>query len=252
MVVCIGSKINIPATVKGGNWLVDNIHIALVDAENGIVTGMETGRTIVSYTVSDGWNTTISLTEVQVNPIPDELIISASTARVVSPGQRASFAAAITNGGTNPVYQWQMNGVDVAGANSPIFVTNNISGYTEVTCIAGSSAGCSGHSLSKTYTVNAANSAANQSIAEVNISLLPNPNKGDFYLRGTVGITNIENLTVEVTNMLGQVVYSAGLKNTNGNINEEIHLGNRLVNGNYLLNLKINSANQVFHFVVEQ
>jgi hypothetical protein len=57
---------------------------------------------------------------------------------------------------------------------------------------------------------------------------------------------------VEITNMLGQVIYTARIMTHRGIINENIQLSNTLANGMYLLNLRSDSDNKVFHMVVEQ
>ena len=56
---------------------------------------------------------------------------------------------------------------------------------------------------------------------------------------------------VEITNMLGQVVYTGKIQATGGNIDQKITLGN-VANGMYLLNLGTDAQHTIFHFVIEQ
>ena len=84
-----------------------------------------------------------------------------------------------------------------------------------------------------------------------NVSILPNPNTGEFTLNATCGVETTE-VSIEVTNMLGQVIYKNNIIANNGAINERIVLGNNLANGMYLLNLRSNTGNQVIRFVVEK
>ena len=72
-----------------------------------------------------------------------------------------------------------------------------------------------------------------------------------FTIKGTIAAGNDE-VSVEVTNMLGQVVYNSKVAVQNGNINEKIQLSSSLTNGMYILNLRSGSQNNVFHFVIEQ
>jgi uncharacterized protein YjdB len=84
------------------------------------------------------------------------------------------------------------------------------------------------------------------------ISLLPNPNKGTFTVKGTLGSANNEEVTLEVTDVLGQVIYKNKVTAQNGRINETISLNNTLANGMYMLNIQSGTENKTFHFVIEQ
>jgi hypothetical protein len=84
------------------------------------------------------------------------------------------------------------------------------------------------------------------------IRLLPNPNKGQFTIKGSLASHDNEDIAVEITDMLGQVVYKSTVKALAGNINERISLRNDIANGMYLLSLRTAGENIVFHFVVGQ
>ena len=59
-------------------------------------------------------------------------------------------------------------------------------------------------------------------------------------------------LTLEITDMIGQVVYNGKVSVHNGEINQHVVLDRTLANGMYLLNLRSGSDSKVFHMVVEQ
>jgi hypothetical protein len=82
--------------------------------------------------------------------------------------------------------------------------------------------------------------------------LVPNPNKGAFTLRGVVGNACSDDVIVEVTNMLGEIVYKDKIQSQNGIVDQHINLGGNLANGMYLLNIRSGSSSNVFHFVIEQ
>jgi hypothetical protein len=84
------------------------------------------------------------------------------------------------------------------------------------------------------------------------IRLLPNPNKGMFTIRGTLGSTLNAEVEADVTNMLGQVVYRGVLQARNGTIDTQVQLDNTLANGMYILTLRSGNEQKVFHFVMEQ
>ena len=85
---------------------------------------------------------------------------------------------------------------------------------------------------------------------EVNIT--PNPNNGTFKLQGTIGSNKDQPITLEITNMLGQMVYTNTATAENGIINKQISLSNNLANGMYLMNVKSGTESKVLHFVIEK
>jgi hypothetical protein len=72
-----------------------------------------------------------------------------------------------------------------------------------------------------------------------------------FTVKGTLGTGEDEELSLEVTDMLGQVIYRQQLKASSGKVNERIQLNN-IANGMYLLNLRSATGSKVFHIVVEE
>ena len=60
---------------------------------------------------------------------------------IICMGKSVTFTATPFNGGTAPVYQWQVNGVN-AGANSPSFTLGNLANGSVVTCILTSNSLC--------------------------------------------------------------------------------------------------------------
>ncbi|MBX2907749.1 MAG: T9SS type A sorting domain-containing protein, partial [Taibaiella sp.] len=64
--------------------------------------------------------------------------------------------------------------------------------------------------------------------------------------------TEDQELHVDVTDMLGQVVYRGAINVKNGDINSRIELNSGLANGMYMLTLRSGSEAKVFHFVLQQ
>jgi hypothetical protein len=83
-----------------------------------------------------------------------------------------------------------------------------------------------------------------------NVSVLPNPSKGVFTVKGSIG--SAESAIIEVTDMLGRVVYSKETTTRNGELNAQVQLSSELANGMYLLNLHTEQSNKVFHIVLER
>ena len=75
--------------------------------------------------------------------------------------------------------------------------------------------------------------------------------KGDFTVKGTLASNIDQEVTLEVVDMIGQVIYTSKVTAQGGNINEHVKLNN-LANGMYLLNMRSGDESVVFHFVIEQ
>jgi len=69
-------------------------------------------------------------------------IQSENTTNTVCKGGSFTFSATASNAGTNPTYQWLVNGA-AAGGNYPIFNSSTLVNADSITCIITSSLGCS-------------------------------------------------------------------------------------------------------------
>jgi hypothetical protein len=82
--------------------------------------------------------------------------------------------------------------------------------------------------------------------------LLPNPNKGEFALTGMFAAGIDESTTIEVVDMLGQIIYSTQTTAISGRVNEIIQLSSKHPNGMYLLSIRTSKETKVLHFVVSR
>ena len=122
-----------------------------------------------------------------------------------------------------------------------------------VGCVVSSHNSCGSRSTYQTVNLRVFDNVGVKNVNKISdVSLVPNPNKGVFTIKGNLATATDENVTIEVTNMLGQVVYTTKVDVKGGKINERIQLGNTLANGMYILNLHSAAENTVFHFVLEQ
>jgi hypothetical protein len=92
-----------------------------------VITYIATGPASVSLTITDGAVSTISNTnQIIVNPILTPAIsITVSNSTICGPTV-VDFTSNIINGGANPSYQWQLNGVDIIGANASVLSINSL------------------------------------------------------------------------------------------------------------------------------
>ena len=183
--------------------------------------------------------------------IVPHVTISATPGLMVSPGQMVTLNTSVTHAGVNPTYQWKVNGVPVPGATNSSY-TSTFNNYDSVTCMVTSDGWCRDITTFDWVFITVAPLGIHQAGLGGDLMLLPNPNKGDFTIRGTLGTNVDQELTAEVTNMLGQVIYRSKVMSKQGRVEVHIQLDNTLANGMYMLNLRSESASKVFHFVMEQ
>jgi len=185
--------------------------------------------------------------------IPPVVTITAHPGTNLAPGQSATFNATVTNGGPTPVYQWLVNGIAVPGANMSSFTTSTLADDDSVTAWVTSSGGCAGLTGFNSLRVRVAGVGVNQVAATGSeIRLIPNPSKGTFTVKGNLGILSNDEVSLEVTDMLGQVVYTGSATAQKGELNKQVDLGDKVANGMYILNVRSAAGNKVFHLVIEQ
>jgi hypothetical protein len=192
-------------------------------------------------------NTTLT---VEAAVVPSVSIISNPGTSIV-PGQSVTFSAIVSNGGSHPVYQWIVNNRPIAGATTNAYTTSDIANRDSVTCLVEGNCGLTGfNSVGMKVTAPGVGVTHVPGMAS-DVVLIPNPNKGDFSVKGTLSSSANEVVTLEVTDMIGQVVYRNKVTAHGGEINEHVILKN-LANGMYLLNMRTGDEKTVLHFVVTQ
>lgn len=112
-----------------------NAAVATVVAGELHITGP--GTSVI--TASDGASQPTQTLTVTASVTPT-IVISPATIDTCQ-GSAVTYSAAITNGGTNPVYQWQLNGQNI-GSNSPTLASSNLNNNDQIACILTSNAVC--------------------------------------------------------------------------------------------------------------
>jgi hypothetical protein len=200
-----------------------------------------------------------SYSSVYINVYPNGVVptVNITTTKVPNIisflGEIVTFYSDITFGGTAPTYQWYVNDVPVPGATNSSYtleVYRSIVVYCRVTGNAPCSAATSG--LSNTIIIYGLDGINSVTVGSAEFGLFPNPNTGAFTLNGTITNGTDEELAIEVTNMLGQVVYQGKAVPHNGAVSQQIVLGSDLAAGSYLMRVNSGSVNQTFHFVISK
>jgi Secretion system C-terminal sorting domain len=187
-----------------------------------------------------------------VTPQTPAVVITATNGGYIGNGQPETFTANVTNAITSPSYQWSVNGGTVPGATLPVFTSSSLSDMDVVSCAVTSGGTCAGVTGSGSLTVHVGVSVRQIASSLGNVIISPNPNKGSFSISGSLAATDNGPVTIELTDLLGHVVYQGSGVVRNSKINEQVQLSGTLANGMYLLSLHAENDNMVFHVVVEQ
>jgi hypothetical protein len=186
-----------------------------------------------------------------VTPAAPEVSISANPGLSISEGQSLKLTARVANGGTIASYRWYVNGTEVSGATSSVYTSADYQNNDEVSVEVVSGGYCAGLTGTASVVVKVSTVGVGTVTSGTDIRLMPNPNRGQFVVRGDIG-GDAKEVHVDVTNMLGQVVYSGMLPVVNGKVDSRVELGNGLANGMYMLNVHTGAETRTFHFVMQQ
>ena len=219
-----------------GNYTVIGTNTVITSGDTTTCTNPMTGAAIVTLD-------TLLLPSVAIHAFPTGTVVS----------HIDSIKVVATNGGPDPTYQWYINGNLIPGANQAVYTALQFFDGDSVSCTVTSSGPCGGRSASNYVIIHLSKvGVAPVNATGNNIKLIPNPNKGIFNLKGILGNAADEELSMEVTNMLGQVVYTNKIMTQGGNIDQRIELNSTLSNGMYIMTLHSATQNNVIHFVIEQ
>ena len=249
--ICVGTSAAIPFTKGGGIWTSSDEKVATVDIQYGIVTAHATGIAEIIYSETDiSGSTTTTVTPLIVNPVLDELNINAKPGTSIAPGEHLSLSATIANG--SPVYefQWLLNNVVIPGANAGTYTGNGFADNDILTCKA--TGACGNIVLSKSVKITVVSNAVHPVAETSGLRVLPNPNNGLFTIKGNLGNSIDDLVTIEISDVLGQVVYNGKATAKAGELNETIQLANNIANGMYLINLHSGNGSHVLHVVITQ
>jgi hypothetical protein len=233
-----GLTITLSDAVPGGVWSSSNPALGSVDAI-GDVTGVGTsGVVTISYSLAYGSGCTATATKpITVHtPAPH-----GHGGTIVGGTITVNVGAAVSIDDETPGGVWTSSNTNVVSIDGGLII------------------GIGPGAANITHSVTNEDGEITTSVTPVlvielpvDVRLIPNPNNGTFTVEGTIGTTQDVELTLEATDVLGQVIYNDKVTAMGGRISERISLNNTLVNGMYMLSIKAVAGSKVFHFVVKK
>ena len=263
--VCLGGSITFVAGASDGGsapvyqWKVNGVPAGTGGISytyvpvDGDLIGVEltSNATCVAPTTAYAFRT-VSV----VTPVVPVIKLTADPGVSVAPGTTVTYTATVMNKVTAATYQWLKNGTAVFGANSPVFVDNDVRNFDTVSCRVWSGGFCSQTAIERLHMNvfdpgggNNNTAVHNVTGADVSIRVIPNPSRGTFTVTGTM---NEEVVTLELTDMIGRMIYKGDAMVKDGRLNAEVQLSNTVANGTYLLNVRSGAMHKVFHIIIEQ
>ena len=183
VVYCVNtSAVPLTATVSTSNdilnWYTDASGGAAIPVPTPVVGNTQTTTTYyVSQTdITTGCESDRSPVVVNVDTFSSPTIAIAASATTVCAGAPVTFTASTTRGGTPPLYQWQVNGLNV-GADTSIYMNDSLKDGSNISCKLTSNAQClfTPNAMSNTIaiTVNTIDSMPTIKIAASDTSFCP-------------------------------------------------------------------------------
>ena len=229
-----GGPITLSDATAGGLWNSSNTAILTVGSTTGIVTAVvSAGSANINYTVTNSFGCSAAATKViSARAAPPVQIGSATT----TAGATISLADDASGG------NWTSSDNSIATVDDNGTVNAIKAGVVRIT-----------------HTTTNVNNDLSTTLTELivnplsfEISMIPNPGTGSFVVHGLIGTSKDEPVTLQVTNMLGQLIYTNTVTSRGGVINESVVLGNNLANGLYILTARHDNDCRTFHFVLEK
>ncbi len=240
--VCVGQSITLTDATPGGTWYTSNGGLALIGSTTGVVTGRMAGggAVVISYRLSTGCTATQSVTVNDLSPIqlPTDVCngFTRTLANASSGGTWSSSNPSIASiGSTTGVVTGVANGV----ATVSYVITST--GCTATESVVVTSCRMAGDTASETATATAAD-----------FTVVPNPNNGEFVLKGNVGVDKDMEVVIDITNMLGRIVYTHKMNAQGGLVNDHIVLDEGMAKGMYLITVRYEGGSKVMYLLINK
>jgi len=151
--ICAGATVNFSSIVANGGstptyqWQINEVNVVGATSSSFSSSTLANGnrvRLIIHSNATCASPSTANSNTVTMlvnSVLPPSVSITASPSTSICPGNNVIFTATPANGGSNPSYQWTVNGSPV-GTNSPTFSTSTLSNGDDVRVRMTSNAPC--------------------------------------------------------------------------------------------------------------
>ena len=260
---CTGYAVTFMAhPVYGGptpqfHWIKNGVHVATGPTYSYIPTTGDSVKCVLyssatCRTIDSAVSNAVYMTVVGYSAA--SILATTSPGSYIRYGQLDTFVAIVANAGSSSSYQWYNSGVVIPGATSATFVSDSLGDMDSIYCVVHCSNPCAIPSVltSNSTIIHITNLGVHDMLTSIGaISLVPNPNTGNFTIAGSVSGTEA-NVTVEITNLLGRVVYSGTADVINGAIKKHINVAADLANGVYVLEVISNNDRKIVRFTLNK
>ena len=260
--ICAGTTVTFnvgvvnPGSSPAYQWLRNSIAIS------GATTSHYTSSTLVNgdiikcrysnvnlapCAISGTTSNPVTMTVYSVSPSPSGVVVAASPGIVTYSGETITYTASVVNGGAAPTYQWSKNSVAIPGATSNPYVSSTVNNGDVISVKIITSNRCATPDYATGSFITGVDNVPANKYA---IDLYPNPNNGDFVVRGNFGVID-NKAAITITDLFGNVIYSADADINSGLLSQSIHLGGQYPAGVYFLQIIFNGQKNNFKFMLK-
>lgn len=179
---------------------------------------------------------------IRINPIVTTSVSISTSSTAPSPyvgGLPLTFSATSSGGGDAPVYQWMLNGIELASETGMTYTTSRLKTGDRVSVRMLSSEQCASPGVVKSneIVVEGATSVSSPIASwKGNVVLYPNPSSGHFTIAVNWDASHIgKRVAIDIVSALGQGVYHSELQPQAKEWSTEVWLPWSIANGTYLV-----------------
>lgn len=254
---CQGDTFYLPITVVDSFYGI-NTFIARLDVPNGsyvdigyaggyradsikcvIPANSTPGNTykIKVVTQTPGFTTKTAIHNISIGQSkPVNALINSVNGNTINDGTLVTFRSSVTNPGTNPYYQWQINSVNIPGANADTFTTNTLQNGDIITLKVHGSDACS------TPDTAISNSLQMKVVSSVNMIHVPTvdiyPNPAGSYVNISGNKFRDSIVHIYLKDITGRLINTYLAETSNGHFSMSVNPGIGISKGVYILEVQ--------------